>query len=188
MKTFEAKNREEWRNWLEENQSNMREIWLVYYKKHTRKPSITYIESVEEAICYGWIDGIKRKIDDERYVHRFSPRKKNSKWSPANINIAQRMKKAGMMSILGLKTFENRREYDENFLKMRSSNAEILAPDLEQLLKNNSKAWNYFNALAKSHRKQYIIWISSAKKDETKQKRLLKAIQLLEKNEILGMK
>jgi len=188
MKTFEARNRKEWRNWLEKNNSGTREIWLIYYKKHTNKPTITYRDSVEEAICFGWIDGIKKKIDDERYTHRFTPRKNNSKWSPTNIDIAKRMIQAKMMTSEGLQAYEQGKEYDLDFLKIHSSIENKLPSELEQKIKNNEIAWNNFNSLAPGYKKQYILWIKSAKRNETKQKRFSEAIKLLEQNKKLGMK
>ncbi len=188
MELLEARNRKEWRNWLEKNHAGTKEIWLVYYKKHTKKPTVAYKESVEEAICFGWIDGIKKRIDDERYTHRFTPRKANSKWSPINIDIAKRMIKSGMMTAAGQIAYDNRKEYEEDFLKIRSSDSDKLPPDLEELLKASEKAWNNFNNLSPSHKKQYILWINSAKKTETKQRRLSKAIKLLEQNKKWGMK
>jgi len=188
MQTFEAKNRKEWRAWLEKHHSDAKEIWLVYFKKHTNKPTITYEESVEEAICFGWIDGLKRRIDDERYAHRFSPRRKNSQWSPSNIAIAQKMINNNLITRSGLKAFNERKEYDPTYLQTRSSIAGSLPTELEQKLKSHTKAWNNFNNLTLGHRKQYILWINSAKKDTTKLKRLAEAISLLEKNEKLGMK
>ncbi len=184
METFEAINRDEWRSWLINNHSSVKEIWLVYYKKHTKKPSITYKESVEEAICFGWIDGIKKRIDEERYVHRFTPRRKNSKWSAVNIDIAKRMIKTKMMKSEGLKAFNKYKKYN-------TSTSEIpqkLYHELEQKFRENKIAFDNFNKLAKSHQRQYILWINSAKKDETKQKRLLESILLLEQNIKLGMK
>ena len=188
METFEARNRNEWRNWLEINHSNVGEIWLVYYKKHTKKPTITYKESLEEAICFGWIDGIKKRIDSEKYTHRFTPRKKNSKWSPTNIEIAENMIKSGMMTTVGLNVYKNRKEYDKDYLKIRSSIGDSLSPEIEKMLKAHKKAWNNFIKFSASHKKQYILWINSAKKEETKQKRLSEAIELLEQNRKLGMK
>ena len=91
MKQFLAKSPKEWRNWLEENHAKEKEIWLVYYKKHTGIPSISYLESVEVALCFGWIDGTKKRIDDEKYTHRFTLRRARSHWSSRNITIAQRM-------------------------------------------------------------------------------------------------
>jgi uncharacterized protein YdeI (YjbR/CyaY-like superfamily) len=146
------------------------------------------MESVEEAICFGWIDGIKKRIDDERYAHRFTPRKKNSKWSPTNIDIAKRMIKNKTMTNSGLKAYKERKEYDSAFLKMRSSVESTLSSELEHKLRNNKIAWNNFKNLSPSHRKQYILWINSAKRNETKQKRFLEAIKLLEKNKKIGMK
>lgn len=188
MKTFEAKNRKEWRNWLEKNHSTTKEIWLVYYKKHTKKETITYKESVEEAICFGWIDGIKKKVDDERYTHRFTPRKKNSKWSTINIEIAEKMIKSGKMTAEGLNVYKKRKEYEKDLLKIRSSIDDSLTHEIEQLIKRNKLAWNNFKNLAPSYRKQYILWINSAKREETKQKRLSEAIKLLEQNKKLGLK
>lgn len=188
MKIFQANNRDEWRDWLEENHDKEKEIWLAYYKKHTQKPTISYIESVEEAICFGWIDGIKKRIDDEKYVHRFTPRKLNSKWSPVNIEIAKKMIGEGRMANAGLTAFGQRKEYDKDFLKLRSSVAENFTPEIEQVLRKNETAWINFIKLASNHRKQYILWINSAKKDETKQKRLMEAIKLLEQNKKTGMK
>ena len=188
METLEVKNRKDWRDWLEKNHSIRKELWLVYYKKQTNKLTITYKESVEEAICFGWIDGIKRRIDEEKYTHRFTPRKTNSKWSPTNILIAERMIKAGMMTAVGLNVYRNRKEYEKDFLKIRSSIGDSLTPDIEKILKTQEKAWNNFNNLSPSHRKQYVLWIKSAKKEETKQKRLAEAIKLLEQNKKLGMK
>jgi uncharacterized protein YdeI (YjbR/CyaY-like superfamily) len=188
MRTFEAKNRGEWRNWLENNKSSEEEIWLVYYKKHIGKPSISYLESVEEAICFGWIDGLKRRLDDERYAHRFTRRRKDSKWSTANIDIAKRMIKSGLMTSEGQTSFQHRKEYDKEFLKSRSGISIEVPSDLEKILRENGNAWDNFSKLAQSHRKQYILWVNSAKKDETRQRRLMESLKLLKQNEKLGMK
>ncbi len=185
MKTFEAGNREEWRNWLKEHHSEAKEIWLVYFKKHTNKPSITYIESVEEAICFGWIDGIKKRIDDERYTHRFTPRRKGSKWSPTNIEIVRKMIKAKKMTGAGLTAYNQRKEYDRVVFQPENNK---LAPEYEELIKKHKTAWKNFNMLPPSHKRQYIMWINSAKKEETKIKRTNEAIKLLAANKKLGMK
>ncbi len=175
-KQFYAKNREEWRNWLMENHTCEKEIWLVYYKKHTGKPSVTYPESVQEALCFGWIDGIKKRIDDERYMHRFTLRTPKSNWSDFNIRLAKKLIKDKKMTDFGLKYFENRK-----------TNTFSLSPENEQKIKENQIAWQNFNNLAPGYRKQYIHWISSAKRAETIQKRLEEAIKLLEQNKKLGM-
>ncbi len=188
MKIIQAKNRREWRNWLHKNHDAEREIWLAYYKKHTGKPSVTYEESVEEAICFGWIDGIKKRLDDERYMHRFTPRRPKSKWSPRNIEIARKMIRENKMSDFGRAVFEQRAEYDREFNDKRAAAVVCLPEELEEELKKRPSAWEYFNTLPPGHRKQYILWITGAKKEETKQKRLLEALRLLEQKQKLGMK
>jgi len=161
---------------------------LVYYKKHTNKSSIAYLESVEEALCFGWIDGLKKRIDDEKYFHRFTPRKANSKWSPLNIKLAEQMIKEGKMTKVGLTLFKQRITYGKEYLKTRSKINISLTPELEKVLKANKKARKNFNNLAPGYRKEYILWLLNAKRKETKEKRLKEAIMLLEMNHKLGMK
>jgi len=188
MKVFQAENRKEWRNWLKKNHFNEKEIWLVYYKKHTGKPTIKYLESVEEAICFGWIDGTKKRIDDEKYAHRFTVRKEKSKWSANNIKLAEKMIKEKKMTNYGLAFFKQRIEYEKEFIQARASNEISLTPEMEQVLKNNEKAWNNFLKLTPGYKKQYTMWLVNAKREVTKQKRMKEAIRLLEQNLKLGMK
>ncbi len=177
--------REEWRSWLMENHSKTKEVWLVYYKKHTGKPTITYRDSVEEALCFGWIDGILRRIDDERYTHRFTPRNAGSKWSKLNIKLARKMIDEGQMTEAGLVAFNNR----EIAVRMGENLEEItLTPELEKSLQIDEQAWANFQNLAPSYRKHYILWLLNAKKPETIAKRLKEAIGLLRENRKLGMK
>ncbi len=173
---------------MKSNHVKAKEIWLVYYKKHTGKPSIDYTDSVEEALCFGWIDGLKRRLDEERYVHRFTPRKPGSRWSSLNIRLARKMIEEGKMTQAGLLAFNQRVSYDERILKARDTNEIHLTPEIEQTLKANKKAWENFNSLAPSYKKQYVGWLISAKKQETRQRRLEEAIKLLAENKKLGMK
>jgi len=188
MKSIQAKNRMEWRDWLKKNHATEKEIWLLYYKKHTGKPTIMYRDSVEEAICFGWIDGLKKRIDDEKYAHRFTIRKARSKWSPLNISIAKRMIKENKMTGFGLTFYKQRIEYDKEFIKARVSNKTRLSSEIEQEFKRNEKAWNNFLKLSPGNKMQYSTWIMSAKKEITKQKRMKEAIELLKQNRKLGMK
>jgi uncharacterized protein YdeI (YjbR/CyaY-like superfamily) len=103
--TIYAKDRKEWRSWLQKNHQSKDHIWLIYYKKHTGQTSITYTDAVEEAICFGWIDGQIKKIDDDRYMQRFTPRTSKSRWSELNIDRAEKMIKLGNMTESGLNTF-----------------------------------------------------------------------------------
>jgi len=180
--------REDWRAWLQDNHARFDEAWLVFYKKHTGKPSIGYRESVEEALCFGWIDGLKKSIDEERYAYRFTPRKPKSKWSPLNISLAEKMISEGKMAPAGLTAFEQRKAYDDKFLKARGKKEISLTPEINSELKANPTAWENFNSLAPGYRKQYTGWLISAKRPETRQKRLEEAIRLLEQNKKLGMK
>ncbi len=171
-----------------DNHASENEVWLVYYKKHTGKPTVTYMESVKEALCFGWIDGIKKSIDDETYTHRFTPRRPGSKWSPLNIKLAKELIESGEMTKSGLKAFNQRLEYDAQFLKAVKATDIELAPEIEKSLKANQKAWDNFNQLAPGYRKQYVGWLQSAKRPETREKRLKEAIELLARNKKLGMK
>ncbi len=180
--------REEWRDWLQEHHASRGEVWLHYFKKHTGKPSISYRDSVEEALCFGWIDGLKRRVDDERYAHRFTPRKEKSKWSPLNIRLAQEMIAQGKMTEAGLAAFNKRIAYEEEFLEKRDK-VELPAPEkFKKALQANPIALKNFKALAPGYRKQFIGWITSAKREETRSKRTIEAVHLLEQNKKLGMK
>jgi uncharacterized protein YdeI (YjbR/CyaY-like superfamily) len=183
-----ASNRAEWRRWLKTHHAREHEVWLIYYKKHTAKATISYRESVEEALCFGWIDGLKKRIDDERYAHRFTPRRAKSKWSPLNISLAQELIASKKMTRAGLAAFEQRRNYEEAFLKTREAGTTRLPPEIEKILKANHAAWENFNRLAPGYRKQYTGWLCSAKKPETRERRLKEAIRLLKQNKKLEMK
>ena len=180
--------RQAWRTWLTDNHDTCAEVWLVFFKKQTGKQSIAYRDAVEEAICFGWIDGLKRSIDEERYAYRFTPRRKNSKWSPLNIELAERLTKEGLMTPAGVEAFKRRQRYDKTFLRARRSEHLALTPQIEEALRSNALAWKNYNALAPGYRKQYAAWLTHAVKPETRARRLKEAIELLEQNRKLGMK
>lgn len=180
--------REDWRNWLRENHDSGTEVWLHYFKKHTGKPSVSYRESVEEALCFGWIDGLKRRVDDERYAQRFTPRKARSKWSPLNISLAEKMIAEGKMTGAGLEAFRNRVAYDEAFLEQRERAELPLPTAFSEALDASPGAMKNFRAMAPGYRKQYVGWISSAKRAETRAKRAAEAVRMLEQNRKPGMK
>ena len=182
-----ARDRAAWRAWLQKNHAGKNEVWLAYYKKGTGKPTVTYKESVEEAICFGWIDGLKKRIDEERYCHRFSPRKPKSKWTPTNIEIAERMIAEKKMAAAGRRAFERRLEYDPGALEERESISR-LAPEFENAIRANKRAWKFFCELTPGYRKQYVQWLMSAKREATREKRLTEALRLLEQHKKLGMR
>ena len=184
----ECTTREEWRNWLQDHHTSHSEVWLLYFKKHTGLQTVSYRESVEEALCFGWIDGLKRRVDDERYAHRFTPRKAKSKWSPLNIQLAENLISEGKMTGAGLAAYENRIAYDKDFLEKRAQPEASLPGAFREALEKNSKALGHFKAMTPGYRKQYVGWISAAKLETTRDRRISEAIRMLERNQKPGMK
>lgn len=185
--TIICKNRQEWRNWLEKNHNSEKEIWLVYYKKHTKKQTVYYDEAVEEALCYGWIDSTVRSIDDEKYCQKYTPRNKKSNWSELNKFRARKLINEGKMTQAGFEKL-NGVSLDEIAETKEFKQTIILASNLEDILKKYQTAFENFTKLIPSQRKFYIEWIMSAKREETQIRRLNEAILILEKNQKLGLK
>ena len=179
--------RDDWRDWLQKNHASCTEVWLHYFKKHTGKPSVTYRESVEEALCFGWIDGLKRSVDDERYAHRFTPRRAKSKWSPLNIRLAEEQIANGRMTEAGLEAYRRRLVYDRSDLERRRSEELPTPTEFEQVLAEHPAALAHFEAMAPGYRRQYVAWIGSARREETRRKRIGKAVRMLERNQKPGM-
>jgi len=192
MKTTETlyiTDRDDWRAWLEKNYDTKKEVWLIYYKKHTGKPKIPYDDAVEEALCFGWIDSNVKRLDDEKFAQKFTPRREKSKWSELNKKRVRKMIREGRMAKAGLAKFKEIKKNNKKELKAKPAMKKLIIPsDLKKALLGNKKAWENFNHLAPSYKKQYIGWITSAKKEETKKKHLKEAIELLSQNKKLGMK
>jgi uncharacterized protein YdeI (YjbR/CyaY-like superfamily) len=180
--------RADWRSWLQANHDRHKEVWLVFWKKHTGKAGIAYREAVEEALCFGWIDGLKRSIDDQRYAYRFTPRRPRSRWSPLNIRLAQELIAAGKMTPAGQRAFERGRPYDESVNAARRAGDISLDPEFERALRADGQAWRNFQAMAPGYRRQYAGWLNSAKRPETRRKRLKQALERLRENRKPGMK
>jgi uncharacterized protein YdeI (YjbR/CyaY-like superfamily) len=181
-------NREQWRNWLAKNHAKETEVWLVFLKQHTGNSNVSYNDAVEEALCFGWIDGVKRSIDEDRYMHRFTPRKSDSKWSKLNKERAQRMLKAGQMAPAGEKSIELAKKNRKWAEPVSARTNFSMPPELNARLKRNKKAATFFASLAPSYQRQYIAWIATAKRPETKNRRLDEAVKLLKRGEKLGMR
>ncbi len=188
MKQLYVTNRSQWRNWLSRHHIEEAEVWLIFYKKETSKPTIGYEDAVEEALCFGWIDSIIKKIDDERYARKFTPRKDDSKWSALNKKRANKMIKEGRMTDSGLAKIQIAKKtglWDQDGRPQISLD---VPPEFAKALAQNKKAKKNFDELAPSYRKQYIGWIKVAKRAETKKQRIEESLILLEKGEQLGMK
>jgi len=151
------------------------ELLVGYYKKHSDRPSITWPESVDQALCFGWIDGVRKRIDDISYTIRFTPRKRGSIWSSVNINRAQALIELGQMQPAGLKAYEARRENRSGIYSYEQRGVELEEP-YNRLLKQDKTAWSFFQEQPPSYRKAISWWIISAKKEETRLKRLQKLI------------
>jgi uncharacterized protein YdeI (YjbR/CyaY-like superfamily) len=184
-KTLYVSDRAAWRAWLEENHASEREVWVVYYKKHTGRPRIPYDDAVEEALCFGWIDSTVRRLDDERYLQKFTPRRDKSNWCESNVKRARRLISEGRMTKAGLDAIAEG-ALDKEFAPKPK---EIEVPRfVSDALKKTPHAWENFNALAPSYRRDYVGWITGAKREETRERRLTEAARLLAENKKLGMK
>lgn len=159
------------RAWLDEYHDVADELWVGFFKKDSGRPSLTWPESVEQALCYGWIDGIRKRIDEERYTIRFTPRKRGSIWSAVNIRIAKRLLEAGHMRAPGVRAFEARREHKSAIYSYEQRPVDLPDP-YAGLLKKNKAAWKFFQAQPPGYRKIVCWWIVSAKREETRRKRL----------------
>lgn len=180
--TVSMKTRAAWRSWLSKNHTIREEIWLVYAKKTSGIPSISYDDAVEEAICFGWIDGQVRTVDNDRYMQRFSPRTKKSRWSALNISRARKMIDAGLMTGAGLAIFDDAMQQDRTVPSRKSYS---VPAELESALESNPVAAENFQNMAATHRLMYAAWVSSAKKQETRQNRVERTIAFLMENKRL---
>ncbi len=159
------------RKWFEKHHATTQELWVGYYKTSSGKPSITWPESVDEALCFGWIDGIRKSVDDLSYTIRFTPRKPGSIWSAVNIKRAQALIKQGQLQPAGLKAFQARKENRSGIYSYEQRKATLDEP-YEKSLKQNKAAWEFFQVQPPSYRKAATWWVVSAKQEETRLKRL----------------
>jgi len=179
--------RDDWRVWLTANYDTATELWLVLYKKHTSKPTVSYNEAVEEALCFGWIDGIIKGIDEEKHAIRFSPRRCGSIWSESNKKRVTKMVEQGRMTEIGLAKVEEAKANGEWDKATQREDVTSIPPDLQQALQANKQAQRNFADLAPSHKRQYVYWITSAKTEATRQRRIQKTIEMVKANKRPGM-
>lgn len=175
----------EFRKWLATNHEITRELWVGFYKKDSGNRSITWPESVDEALCFGWIDGIRKSVDEVSYKIRFTPRRRGSIWSAINIKRVRTLTKAKRMKPAGLKAFAARVENKSGIYSYEQRRAELEKP-YAGLLKKSKAAWDFFHKQPPSYRKMIGWWIVSAKKEETRMKRLQKLIETSERGTRLG--
>lgn len=183
LKTLDARTPGEWRRWLADHHDSVSEVWLVFHKQHTAQPSIDYQDAVDEALCFGWIDSLVRRLDDATYARKFTPRKPDSKWSTSNRTRYAQLKASGRLMPTGLNRPPTHRSGDAP----RPSPTKV-PPYIQEGLRNHPAACRYFDSLAPSYRRLYIGWIDSAKRQETKMRRLQEAIRLLAAGRKLGLR
>ena len=165
----------DFRKWLEENHASETELVVGFYKVGSSKPSMSWSESVDQAICFGWIDGVRRKVDEESYSIRFTPRRANSNWSAVNIEKVRVLSEKGLMMPAGVTAFEKRKK-DKSAVYVYETEAKQFSEAFEKQFKKNKKAWEFFESQANWYRKQMTSWVMSAKQETTRVRRLEKLI------------
>jgi uncharacterized protein YdeI (YjbR/CyaY-like superfamily) len=164
------------RTWFEEHHDTIRELWIGFFKKSSGKRSISYQEALDQALCFGWIDGVRRSLDEVSYTTRFTPRRRRSIWSQVNTRRVGELSALGLMHPAGLRAFEARDPKLTN--RYSSEQATVaLSPEQEESFRANRQAWDFFQAQPPSYRRAAMWWIMSAKKEETKVRRLTTLIQ-----------
>lgn len=177
METVFARDRAQWRRWLASNCARRVEIWLVFYKKSAGKPGVTYEHAVEEALCFGWIDGVKKKLDEVSYVYRFTPRKSQSQWSKSNLQRMERLVAEGKVMPAGFQVYNSDQRREVPPLPTQMPKA------LEEEFRENAAAWANYEKSPPGYRRMTAGWVASAKKEETRSKRLEKLIEFSARNE-----
>jgi len=180
--TLDIRRRAEWRTWLRENHATSPGVWLVFHKNHTGVESIPYEDSVREALCFGWIDGLIKRLDEERYARKFAPRRPGSRWSDINQRRWAALRKAGMLAEAGLSASPAGRA------SARPPAIPELPAYIARAFKANRKAWTFFRGLPPGARRLYVGWIHTARRPETRQRRIRESIALLAAGKRLGLR
>jgi len=182
LKTLDVRSRARWRTWLEANHRSANEIWLVFHKPHTGKTSIDYEDSVEEALCFGWVDSLIRRLDDDRYARKFTPRKADSFWSDLNRTRYAKVEALGLLAPAGRERAPTANRYPK-----RAKESDAVPAYIERALKSEPRAWATFERLTPRERVMYVRWIENAKREETKTRRIEKAVRQLAEGKKLGL-
>jgi uncharacterized protein YdeI (YjbR/CyaY-like superfamily) len=182
--TIDIRSRKAWRAWLERNHSSVAEIWLVFHKQHTGTLAVEYEAAVEEALCFGWVDSLVRRLDDDRFARKFTPRRTDSMWSESNRRRYAEVEARGLLAASGRARPPTGRV---PVPPARRTFAKV-PPYIARALKAEPRAWATFKRLTQEQRRKYLGWIEAAKREETKMRRLAEALRLLARGEKLGLK
>ena len=182
LRILRVTSRRQWRAWLAKHHTSSQGVWLVFYKAHTGLKSMPYEDAVREALCFGWIDSLVKRLDDDRYAVKVTPRKPSSKWSDLNRKRWAELEAAGRLAPAGLAAAPTNNTYA----------AKPVIPQLPgyiaEALKANSKAWTFFRELAPTYRRNFVVWIHMARQPETRARRIRESISLLAAGKKLGLK
>ena len=165
------------RAWLQKHHATAAELLVGFHKVGTGKPSITWSQAVDQALCFGWIDGVRRRVDDSSYSIRFTPRRPGSNWSAINIRKVAELESEGLMTTAGMKAFERRLERKSRIYSYEQSEAPSLDTTLQKKLQANKKAWAFFRAQTPATQRRVLRYVVQAQKEETRMKRLLRVIE-----------
>jgi uncharacterized protein YdeI (YjbR/CyaY-like superfamily) len=182
LPTLDLKAGSKWRAWLKAHHAESAGVWLVFYKDHTGVKAIPYEQAVRHALCFGWIDSLVKRLDDERYVRKFTPRKPTSKWSDINRARWSDLEVRGLLAAPGRAAAPTDNRYAPR------PSIPTLPRYIGRALKANAKAWQVFQALSPGHRRQYVGWIHLAKRPETRERRIRETLKLLAARKKLGLK
>lgn len=181
IETFHPKSRQEWREWLQNNYDKKTSVWLIYNKKKSNIPTVSYGEAVDEALCFGWIDSTAKPLDEEKYMQFFSKRKAKSVWSKINKDKIDRLTKEGLMTKAGFESVETAKQ-NGSWTILDDAEALIIPADLEIAFQKRQNARNYFLNLSRSDKRNILQWLTLAKREETRQKRIAEIVELAEQN------
>jgi uncharacterized protein YdeI (YjbR/CyaY-like superfamily) len=180
--TLDVRSRRQWRAWLAKQHTSSPGAWLVFHKAHTGVKSIRYEDTVREALCFGWIDSLVKRLDDDRYALKVTPRRPASKWSDINRKRWRELKAAGLLTPAGLAAAPTSNTYAPRPV------IPLLPAYIAKALKANSTAWEFFRGLAPTHRRDFVVWIHTAKRPDTRDRRIRESIALLAAGKKLGLK
>lgn len=172
IESFYPENKKQWRKWLQQNHEKEKSVWLICYKMKAGMPTISWSEAVDEALCFGWIDSIRKSIDDDKFMQFFSKRKARSTWSKVNKEKVQKLIEDGSMSPAGLRSIETAKQ-NGSWIILDEVEELIIPKDLEKEFKSRKGSKEFFLSLSKSVRKSILQWVTMAKQEQTRQKRIL---------------
>ena len=182
LDTLDIRTRKHWRTWLRKNHQSSPGVWVVCHKEHTGVPCLSYEDLVREALCFGWIDSLIKRLDEDRYARKVTPRKPTSKWSDLNRKRWAELEAAGLLEASGKAAAPTGNAYAPKPVIPE------LPAYIEKAFKANAKAWSFFQTLTARERRNFVVWIHVAKREETRERRIREAVRLLARGERLGLK